>query len=308
MKETPLNSILTSLAIIVFLCLCSCSKDGMDGKEYVGYYKPIERMSLEFRKNSEVVGKISSTDFVGRFSDRLYGRYEYKHPHIAITWEKADADIVGWDWTLGFEKNGRYMRQADFDSPLQALKNLMGGTMRWNLWLFLVKRKLLIDNDIRFIEGANMGEDMMVMIKAFLKAGKVIQIHKPLYRYNAISQTSLSRQFSEERRQEISENLAEAEKAIMTSAYSVEMKDYVNHLKLVLKLGYSHPIELVDPAGITTETPDATTVIIKGIDKAQVGNYAADVRGWRPPEPYKGKGVLYDGEVVHKKEGKSAAK
>ena len=77
---------------------------------------------------------------------------------------------------------------------------------------------------------------------------------------------------------------------------------------LVLKLGYSHPIELVDPAGITTETPDATTVIIKGIDKAQVGNYAADVRCWRPPEPYKGKGVLYDGEVVHKKEGKSAAK
>ena len=77
---------------------------------------------------------------------------------------------------------------------------------------------------------------------------------------------------------------------------------------LVLKLGYSHPIELVDPAGITTETPDATTIIIKGIDKAQVGNYAADVRGWRPPEPYKGKGVLYDGEVVHKKEGESAAK
>ena len=78
--------------------------------------------------------------------------------------------------------------------------------------------------------------------------------------------------------------------------------------KLVLKLGYSHPIELADPEGITTETPDANTIVIKGIDKAQVGNYAADVRAWRPPEPYKGKGVLYDGEVVHKKEGKSAAK
>lgn len=78
--------------------------------------------------------------------------------------------------------------------------------------------------------------------------------------------------------------------------------------KLVLKLGYSHPIELPDPEGITTETPDANTIVIKGIDKAQVGNYAADVRAWRPPEPYKGKGVLYDGEVVHKKEGKSAAK
>ena len=77
---------------------------------------------------------------------------------------------------------------------------------------------------------------------------------------------------------------------------------------LVMNLGYSHPVEMKDPEGITTETPDATTIIIKGIDKAQVGNYAADVRGWRPPEPYKGKGVLYDGEVVHKKEGKSAAK
>lgn len=77
--------------------------------------------------------------------------------------------------------------------------------------------------------------------------------------------------------------------------------------KLVLKLGYSHPIELEDPAGITTETPDATTIVVKGIDKAQVGNYAANIRGWRPPEPYKGKGVLYEGEVVHKKEGKSGA-
>ena len=78
--------------------------------------------------------------------------------------------------------------------------------------------------------------------------------------------------------------------------------------KLVLKVGYSHPIELPDPEGITTETPDATTIVIKGIDKAQVGNYAADIRAWRPPEPYKGKGILYDGEVVRKKEGKSAAK
>ena len=77
--------------------------------------------------------------------------------------------------------------------------------------------------------------------------------------------------------------------------------------KLVLKLGYSHPIELEDPEGITTETPDANTVVVKGIDKALVGNYTADIRAWREPEPYKGKGILYAGEVVHKKEGKSGA-
>ncbi|MDD5823750.1 MAG: 50S ribosomal protein L6 [Firmicutes bacterium] len=77
---------------------------------------------------------------------------------------------------------------------------------------------------------------------------------------------------------------------------------------LTLKLGFSHPINLVDPEGITTEVPDATTVIVKGVDKALVGNYAANIRAWRAPEPYKGKGVLYDGEVVRKKEGKSGAK
>ena len=77
---------------------------------------------------------------------------------------------------------------------------------------------------------------------------------------------------------------------------------------LVMKLGYSHPVELVDPEGITTETPDATTIIVKGADKAQVGNYAANIRAWRKPEPYKGKGIILDGEVVLRKEGKSGAK
>ena len=77
---------------------------------------------------------------------------------------------------------------------------------------------------------------------------------------------------------------------------------------LVLKLGYSHPVELVDPEGIETEVPDATTVIVKGLDKALVGNYAANIRSWRKPEPYKGKGIIMEGEVVRKKEGKSGAK
>ena len=145
-------------------------------------------------------------------------------------------DILGWDWTLGFEKNGRVMRQADYDTPLQALKNLMGGTMRWNLWLYIVRRELLLDHGIRFIDGANMGEDMMVMLKAFSKAEKVVQLHRPLYRYNALSETSLSRQFSPERRREISENLEEALKAIASSSYATALEPYGNYLKLFLKL------------------------------------------------------------------------
>ena len=77
--------------------------------------------------------------------------------------------------------------------------------------------------------------------------------------------------------------------------------------KLVMNLGYSHPIEMEDPEGITTETPDANTIVVKGIDKAQVGNYAANIRAWRKPEPYKGKGIRYDGEYVRRKEGKTGA-
>ena len=77
---------------------------------------------------------------------------------------------------------------------------------------------------------------------------------------------------------------------------------------LVMKLGFSHPVEMEDPEGIETEVPDATTVIVKGADKAKVGNYAANIRAWRKPEPYKGKGIIMEGEVVQKKEGKSGAK
>ena len=74
--------------------------------------------------------------------------------------------------------------------------------------------------------------------------------------------------------------------------------------KLTLSLGFSHPIEYVMPAGITAETPNNTTVIIKGIDKQRVGQVAAEIRSYRAPEPYKGKGVRYAGEHVSLKETK----
>ncbi len=75
--------------------------------------------------------------------------------------------------------------------------------------------------------------------------------------------------------------------------------------KLVLGLGYSHPIELEDPKGIEVEVPAANRITIKGIDKQQVGNYAAVIRGYRKPEPYKGKGVKYEGEQIRRKVGKT---
>lgn len=75
--------------------------------------------------------------------------------------------------------------------------------------------------------------------------------------------------------------------------------------KLVLNLGYSHPIELEEPEGIQIEVPAATQIIVKGIDKQLVGNVAAKIRDFRRPEPYKGKGIKYADEVIRRKAGKT---
>ena len=78
--------------------------------------------------------------------------------------------------------------------------------------------------------------------------------------------------------------------------------------KLHLSLGYSHPIVFLPPAGIEFKTPNQTTIEISGIDKQLVGEVSSKIRSMRKPEPYKGKGVRYDGEHIRRKAGKTAAK
>ncbi|MBY0095422.1 50S ribosomal protein L6 [Mesobacillus maritimus] len=75
--------------------------------------------------------------------------------------------------------------------------------------------------------------------------------------------------------------------------------------KLVLSVGYSHPVEIEAEEGLEIEVPSNTKVIVKGADKERVGALAANIRGVRPPEPYKGKGIRYEGEFVRRKEGKT---
>ena len=78
--------------------------------------------------------------------------------------------------------------------------------------------------------------------------------------------------------------------------------------KLVMNLGYSHPVVMDAPEGVTIEVPAPNKIVIKGYNKQVVGQFAAEVRGKRPPEPYKGKGIKYASEVVRHKEGKTGAK
>ena len=78
--------------------------------------------------------------------------------------------------------------------------------------------------------------------------------------------------------------------------------------KLVMNLGYSHQVTMEAPEGITIETPSANQIVISGFDKQLVGQFAAEVREKRPPEPYKGKGIKYSDEVIRRKVGKTGVK
>lgn len=98
----------------------------------------------------------------------------------------------------------------------------------------------------------------------------------------------------------------------VTSGYSKELeiigtgyRAAKNGKTLSLTLGFSHPLDLEDPEGIEVEVPNTNTIIIKGIDKQAVGQYAAKIRSYRQPEPYKGKGIRYKDEYVVRKVGKT---
>ena len=91
---------------------------------------------------------------------------------------------------------------------------------------------------------------------------------------------------------------------IVGVGYRAQMKGK----KLALTLGFSHPLELDAPEGITVECPSATTIVVSGANNELVGEFAAKIRGYRLPEPYKGKGIRYAGEHVRRKAGKAGSK
>ena len=104
-------------------------------------------------------------------------------------------------------------------------------------------------------------------------------------------------------------NMVEGVTSGFTKRLEIQGVGYRSSLRgvdLELNVGYSHPVVLKAPQGITFEVPTPTEVIVKGIDKQAVGQIAAEVRKVRPPEPYKGKGIRYEGEYVRRKVGKRA--
>lgn len=131
------------------------------------------------------------------------------------------------------------MNQPAFYSPQDAIEKLMSGTMRWNLWLFLVKRELYENNHFRFLPGQNMGEDMTMMIKLFTVAKKVNFIDVPLYHYLQINTNSLTHTYSEKHIAEVTANVKDVEHFMMGSESHFSEFDkstWLSFLKLNIKL------------------------------------------------------------------------
>jgi len=149
---------------------------------------------------------------------------------------KSDAEIVGCNWYLSFHQNERLMNQPAFSSPADGLKKMMAGVMRWNLWLFMVRRELFERNGIRFVPGLNMGEDMMVMIKLFANARRVSFLNLGLYHYKQTNQNSLTKTYSRKHVEEVTANVNEAVRFLKDLNIGAETDKYGMFLKLNIKL------------------------------------------------------------------------
>ncbi|WP_156308033.1 glycosyltransferase family 2 protein [Sphingobacterium endophyticum] len=145
-------------------------------------------------------------------------------------------DIVGFSWYLTFEKNERKMHQPSFDSPFDAIEKMMRGTMRWNLWLFLFKSSIFQNYGIRFIEGKNMGEDLMVAIKLFCNSEKVGYLDRHFYHYGQSNASSLTKTYSDSHIEQVTANVNEVEKFLKSSIFSNKIGNLMNYLKLNIKL------------------------------------------------------------------------
>ena len=164
--------------------------------------------------------------------------------------------------------------------------------------------EITVDGNVITVKGpkGTLSQEVSKDIKVEVKDG-VITVSRPNDEREMRSQHGLARTLINNMVVGVTEGY-EKKLELVGVGYKAEKKGKT----LVMSLGYSHPVEMEDPEGITTECPSQTEIVVKGIDKAFVGNYTANIRAWRRPEPYKGKGIKYAGEVIRRKEGKAGAK
>ena len=149
--------------------------------------------------------------------------------------KQNDCDVVGCEWLLSFESNARHMVQPDVRTGKEAFEKMCHGVMRWNLWLWMVRRSIYETNGFRFMPGANMGEDMMVMMKVLQNSDRVSIVHRPLYHYIQTNSNAMTKNFAAYRGQ-VSVNVAELERYLEEKGRKEEHCAAIHQLKLNLKL------------------------------------------------------------------------
>lgn len=149
---------------------------------------------------------------------------------------RNDADIVWCDWYLTFGQNERYMKQPGYAVPLDAIKAMLGGTMKFNVWNKLIKRCLYQDNDITFPDGHGMGEDM-TMILPFAFAKRVHYVPKAFYHYIKTNSNAFTQSYSAKKLDDLQYNVRRIEKSL-TEIYGTALNKEIAFLKLETKFPF----------------------------------------------------------------------
>ncbi len=149
---------------------------------------------------------------------------------------EQNADIVWCDWYLTFAQNERYMKQPEYDSSMDALKGMLGGAMKYNVWNKLAKRSLYVDNNIEFPAGYGMGEDMTMMM-LFAVANKVVYQSKAFYHYVKTNTAAFSQTYSARHLEELKYNVNRIERFIHTH-YNDSLNRELAFLKLEAKFPF----------------------------------------------------------------------
>lgn len=150
--------------------------------------------------------------------------------------KEQDVDIVWCDWFLTFAENERYMKQPSFETPIEALKAMLSGGMKYNVWNKLVRRSLYTDNDIQFPAGYGMGEDMTIMM-LFAHAKNVAYIPKAYYHYVKLNTNAFSQTYSDKHLVELKHNV---QRIIdyMQNVYGEALEKELNFFKLDVKFPF----------------------------------------------------------------------
>ena len=144
-----------------------------------------------------------------------------------------DSDIVWCDWILSFKRNERYMKQPAFDTPLDALKGMLGGSMKYNVWNKLIRRQILTENKILFPSGYSMGEDMTILL-AFANAKKVSYLKKAFYHYVKLNNNAISKSYSAKAVEDLKFNINKVETQLR-QLYGKKLDEEIAFFKLNAK-------------------------------------------------------------------------